>query len=640
MTVHPALHIDCLKRLPSSKRLLANAAMSDHRTLKDLQLVRMHVLAAPQSQRKLMLPVLYFNINPAEVPDMDIFESQANVVAAANGCIERAIDAIRSLYALDLPAGIGIDLWPRVWPWFRFLFLYQHQNPTGNSAIDQRFCVDFLMFAGGLADHKETSDLITATPCFWFMLGRTWHCVPAIPDPHRRILAFNELRYFIVNKKLLESTNLEELLDGAGGTWSDLAHLVVLSMDVLTPKNENVMDSSEIYFFHSGIMFLILVDPALEDPQKQSPTLSQLGEALLSHGILSVLRDGMLALIKTAESSTVPALYACFNVLTVFFVTNSGCAKLPEAITDGLLTTLILCARSRFGQDVHGQLGIYFKQLLSAAAIDYRVLSALDAFWPDIDQLTDDPAFEPSGLVHESWTVFRSLVDERLQLLHEFKRSNTSFRACDNLDPGTKHEFRRCSGCRSSYYCSPACQIADWRNGGHREACNSCGTLLLSERNNNNFNAQQRSFLRVLVHHDYQKERFTLQLKQVVFKAKLPHTEFVTLYDYTRGAVEIDIMAARRVMLSSPEWRSISSRAAASHGRMGIDVVYLGRSAGSTCLVVPLRSSSSVIHDKLAMLANELPSGLPLDTEWDPHVVADEIESILRHDGANVVEIH
>ncbi|KAJ6586020.1 hypothetical protein B0H19DRAFT_1111184 [Mycena capillaripes] len=49
----------------------------------------------------------------------------------------------------------------------------------------------------------------------------------------------------------------------------------------------------------------------------------------------------------------------------------------------------------------------------------------------------------------------------------------TARRACDNMECGVirdKKEFRCCSACKSTYYCSNDCQRHDWGEG-HRQEC-------------------------------------------------------------------------------------------------------------------------------------------------------------------------
>jgi splicing suppressor protein 51 len=54
---------------------------------------------------------------------------------------------------------------------------------------------------------------------------------------------------------------------------------------------------------------------------------------------------------------------------------------------------------------------------------------------------------------------------------------NTATRSCTHCKkrepsgPLPAQKLKRCSRCRTSLYCSRACQRADWKNGGHKKTC-------------------------------------------------------------------------------------------------------------------------------------------------------------------------
>jgi hypothetical protein len=55
----------------------------------------------------------------------------------------------------------------------------------------------------------------------------------------------------------------------------------------------------------------------------------------------------------------------------------------------------------------------------------------------------------------------------------EFKESlkkNINFnKACSNCGKYWEKEFKKCSGCRNTYYCNKTCQVEDWKN--HKHMC-------------------------------------------------------------------------------------------------------------------------------------------------------------------------
>ncbi|KAK7014344.1 hypothetical protein R3P38DRAFT_3003266 [Favolaschia claudopus] len=647
--MHPALHLDNLKRLPVAIRSQANAAISAdtgnrYGTVDNMRLVRDYVVTAPETERACMLPILYSILDPSQIPNLDSVTTRTGSDKSpteAEISIPKAIFALEALYTTPLPESIGIDLWPRVWPWMRFLHLYTHGDPSHTPDTERKFFVDFILFAYGFFHHAPTMELITSTSWLWFMFGRAWLCSITIPDPAKR------------QQEITDSSNMDELLNGIGGTTADLARLVVAYLDALildhnTP-NSALTDHPYVSFVGSIFKFLFRVDPTLFDPKTPRKTLGRFGEELLAQPILGVLSRCLRSLVATITPGTTAVLQQFFALLRVLIVTTSGWAQLPVAAKNGLIPALLSCAGSTSAPLLRTHLRLCFTMILPLALTSYALLSALQIGWPDVEsaakQITDAD-FRPI------WAAFSSLVNERLQVVNEFNCSHVAMRACDNFECSaidSKNKFRRCSGCRSFYYCSSACQSTDWRNGGHRKTCGSYGTILLGERNTDNFTSRQRSFLRALVHHDYQKERHNIDAKRAAFFRDHPPGSIITLYDYTQGAVRVEVKKARNKLesLEGSEWNDLLSRAAASGGRMSIDLatIPVNGPMEPRHLAIPLHSSSGVITQELTRLATTLPpmpqSGyLPRNPYREVMAVMKAVSLIHRTAGAHVVEIH
>ncbi|KAJ6483212.1 hypothetical protein C8R45DRAFT_1215101 [Mycena sanguinolenta] len=158
--MHPALHPDNLKRLPRAMRLAANDAISPTRTVEDIRRIQKHLATATRTQARCMLPVLYVNLDTAELPELDAFDTEAPPPATVSA-IGRALIALYSLYGLKSLETAGADLWPRVWPWARFLHVYRAQLP-GSPPEESDFCLSFLSFARLGPDHPDTWTLMAS----------------------------------------------------------------------------------------------------------------------------------------------------------------------------------------------------------------------------------------------------------------------------------------------------------------------------------------------------------------------------------------------------------------------------------------------------------------------------------------------
>ncbi|KAJ6502931.1 hypothetical protein C8R47DRAFT_219394 [Mycena vitilis] len=113
------------------------------------------------------------------------------------------------------------------------------------------------------------------------------------------------------------------------------------------------------------------------------------------------------------------------------------------------------------------------------------------------EDLASTPAFQKSE-ISLAWQEFVSLAKERIQFLEEAS-AEVTLRACHNLECGNiqeKQHSRRCSGWKSFYYCSQACQVNDWQHGGHRKACYPYGRIGLTSHMKSAVISRERSLLR------------------------------------------------------------------------------------------------------------------------------------------------
>ncbi|KAJ7917435.1 hypothetical protein B0H13DRAFT_2442567 [Mycena leptocephala] len=231
-----------------------------------------------------------------------------------------------------------------------------------------------------------------------------------------------------------------------------------------------------------------------------------------------------------------------------------GYGYIPQALKHHLLRALVNRAHVSHGQII-ALIGGFLIGLFPPALIYYRVVSTLI------------PALR---------NVFNSYTNNN---------ENSFMKACDNLECaeiGVKDRFKRCSGCKSLYYCSPECQAFDWNTGGHRTACRLYGTYTSM--------------------HDF------------------PGQTVLTVYDYSQGRGKISVQHLNNMKdyLHGAEW-AISSPArwpAAAHQEM-------------RCWVIPLRTSTCTVYDGLQRLANEFTG----DTQtWDWDRLADGLVPLILND--------
>ncbi|KAJ7479497.1 hypothetical protein FB451DRAFT_1239105 [Mycena latifolia] len=204
-----------------------------------------------------------------------------------------------------------------------------------------------------------------------------------------------------------------------------------------------------------------------------------------------------------------------------------------------------------------------------------------------------------------------------------------------------KTQFKRCKNCKS-YYCSEECQYSDWKNGGHREVCTDRRLLDLSGYPN----PRERSFLRVLMHHDYESARVsTIYPAQVLCMHKHPNETFLTIFDYSQGPLKIlveSIHSHGGIEITAPfagrAWTEVLSRAARSHGKMEIHLLFVSSGGMARFFLVPLRTNSSAMHEALKKLAKDIPAGA--NTSRILPELTRKIQALVDDEGEDVVRIH
>ncbi|KAK7007789.1 hypothetical protein R3P38DRAFT_2552854 [Favolaschia claudopus] len=653
--MHESLRIETLSRLPPSIRASATAAMAmpvKNRKTEDLERVRTFVNNAPLKQRILALPAIYANLDPLQIPDTSIFDMPPTPSSlAAVETINRGVVAVETILLVrNIPESVCSQIWSRVLPWAQFIELYHEHLFIVLSISDGSFYVKLLMLLDNLAQELDTAQRIMSVPWFWFILGRSWSHLPTVVDEGNRKHVRFTLQHFFGDKALADWRNTSEFLDGLSGGWFQLARSLISFIQETLPESEAALNAEAIYFLRSCLRLMGYLNMALTGSLQERFHLTlDLRQQVLSQGIIRVLSQAARCLTKSEASDTlVTVLRDCFNLIGF---SPSGFPRLPLAIEEGLLHALLACAGGPYAAALHQHdyFTTYLVQWFPASLVDYKFLCALDKALnsSEVVDAVQSQHFKRS-LVHKLWDKFMIIAKEYLDFSREFRGNRTSYRACDNLKCqklDVKTAFRRCSWCRSFYYCSTQCQGIDWRAGGHRKTCLSFGSLLLSDKNDLNFDARQRSFLRALVHHDYKKARHRLLTDQTKFMTMNPGAEHLVLYEYLDGVPKITIEPAQSYLLSDlvdrTEWRNIVARVHASCGRMRLDVVAMRETNGVAYFVIPMRVNTSLVHDRMVRAAEKLPTSAPVA---DPRYMA----QVYQHMGAilsaaqdpTVVEIH
>jgi hypothetical protein len=80
-------------------------------------------------------------------------------------------------------------------------------------------------------------------------------------------------------------------------------------------------------------------------------------------------------------------------------------------------------------------------------------------------------------LASQAWVLTGRAAESQLARARLAAARNCAYLGCANLAAeggpaaGQGRGSKKCSGCRAVWYCGEACQLADWREGGHRRVC-------------------------------------------------------------------------------------------------------------------------------------------------------------------------
>ncbi|KAJ6501214.1 hypothetical protein C8R47DRAFT_260029 [Mycena vitilis] len=479
------------------------------------------------------------------------------------------------------------EVWSRLWTWVQFVDTYRERFP-GEEAVGGEFINLVSAFANFYKPH------LTTTPGLRRIIVRAWGPILRCSHPLRVAFGIGTLTTGLFSVlKLRNRADVEELVEGAGGSPASLADLVVGYLDRITfdgdapqvPGNRDTRLDGTIFDFIND------VDRVMAHGTGGGYPFQPFTSALLSCGVvpsLTKLLKTLLPSTPTQFQDFSPLLHRSLGALDQILTAAPERKTVMDALRAGLLQVIILGGtRSEFVPLVKSLL----EDALQSSLLHYNEVLYLETHLPSATALIQQRKPFQTSAVLDSWNQFAALASERIAILHNFGNNNSRLKACDNArcdKINTSTRFQRCSGCLSFYYCSPECQRLDWHDGDHRSHCRY-HPHRLSEMQE--MKARERSFLRAVMAYDYDAAKQTQRFYPD------SDTSFFTLFDYRRGPVQIKLQSMDSPLAKSLEhnsgWRNDVVRAARSGGRMELHVVALPGS-GMPIFVVPCARKNSL----------------------------------------------
>ncbi|KAJ7809919.1 hypothetical protein B0H13DRAFT_2295116 [Mycena leptocephala] len=600
--MHRDLDRSRLSELPVSMRRTATTAAEG--SLQSLLLVlALSENSAVSSQHKYrLLPAIYPNLDIVGIPRVGDFDVAP--VVAVRDLVSKASIALQCLHNIqDISLPLFRNLWPRYWKWSRFFYTFHEHLPwmSAGRLSDVQIARNLLWFINPIRTKfpHETREFFSQELGFRIMVVKAWASVILMSD----VSSFDYGKICMCVLGSLDDIwdpsnprNLEELVEGAGGTIDDLAILFVGHINRILSFSEQVTSEELKYFVHN-IFCLVSEMEMMENPADQTGhmILAPLTAALLHRGIIPATTTLLCALCRPTESPPLLTLDRCLLLIGRILSSVEGYRRLPDALQAGLLKCLILVGELDHTTINDTHLMLWWDAILPSSMVYYHVVSKMGPALREIEDMEQTPRFMQSRKVG-AWQKFKALAFRRLKVLTLFNAAEyVSYRACDNLQCCQIRErtyFRRCSGCQSAYYCSAACQRYDWYADHHRESCSLNQSLSLSMHSS--LSIKERGFLRALLNYDYDGMiKLTTRMQELAFLYEHPNTDFFTLFTYTRG-LDVQVHAVDDAEWSqvtgAPRWANDVARMVKSDGRLGLHVAVLSEGDGVQILSVPLRT--------------------------------------------------
>ncbi|KAJ6580381.1 hypothetical protein DFH09DRAFT_1275611 [Mycena vulgaris] len=540
--MHPALSLQSLSHLPISIRRFATAAAAGSEA--DLIRVAAHIVKAPEQSARL-LPVIFAILDPALIPDPDLLDT----ASPATSTVSRLSLAYRALavWGLICPTSdVYPHIWPRVWRWAQILELHHHFLPDTES-VEELGC-RFLAAFYGMLHHDETAKLIHATPGVHAFFGRLWTAMDGTYDPKRMQVPLTALYYFM-RPSDWNSANIDELIEGSGGSAVDLAVLIVRQIYLTIGSERTPLSRMELSCL-SGILALVRYGDC-----------SQLLQPLLSEGIVGAVTQALFPLAVTILLGVDETLDTCLGFVAATICASPGYPYLPDALDVGLLDAITLLGGKDFQTiDLPSHLQRFLGDILPGAMVYHTVACAMRSNAPSVHEGRD--ARFVNAEVRADWLALLDLVQERVDVLHYYESSDyVCTKACDGPQVHSA-DVLMCSAALSSLSersdAVPAvASIITARSNvklpdGEMVAIVNSASLCdpphpacsyLYPAQPAKLTKREEAFLRLTLNRDYQANKLDVLLKQLTVIHRTRSPKIGTVFDYFKGRCTIYVGA-------------------------------------------------------------------------------------------------
>ncbi|KAF7291321.1 MYND-type domain-containing protein [Mycena indigotica] len=604
--MHPALQRSNILKLPVSLRKHALAAADG--SYPDLLTVA-DSLDDPKLQRQhlMRLPAVYIAaLDLAHFPTPT--QMEAYTVEDYQNQLSRTMTAfvgIRQLNKLKvLPKEAAGELWEPLRRWMNLvgdLTEFLREDMDAEQAWDVHAQVMEMINTLYCASASEVNAFFKLDGAY-IIIGRVWKELLRQPTPKQLTRELVNVSMIMGQEnRHLEPNRLRDLMDGAGGSWDDLARLIVTHLHEISLYASDRFAVRCLQGLHG-----LLVNSSQEVPAFRSALLRSGSVAALARTCRSVRKARLLT---SDEFRLVCIFYAAIQTT---FLDAPSHVHFIEAVDAGYLLDFFDLTSQRFAfRNLLDKCFIPLLQRQLPAFLAYITVlksPSLAASLKDIRLLMEQGHTIHHEEVLPLWQAFSSVEERRIAILAAPSPPSHATRFCESLScwkVSKIADLRVCGGCRQAYYCSQDCQRHDWRTG-HRDSCcfspeSEYGSDLLPQKD--------KKFLGRLLEADYPSVLPLIANKLVAWYGKqrpgiVVETPFVA-FDYrtasTQPAVSLILPDDSSPYAFS---RALAEKARRSGGRMQVHLCALNEEGKHTrWRAVPLYAASDALDRGLRELA-------------------------------------
>ncbi|KAJ7778527.1 hypothetical protein B0H16DRAFT_1503869 [Mycena metata] len=591
--MHPELRVENLFGLPEPYRATAISAAQG--SIPDMRKAR-RLCGELGAEGYCLVPVFYYGLDTSGIPsaaDLDVapWSSDNSCILAMlslNGLAailgHESMEGRMSSFSQLVP-----DLWPRAWNWIVFFDKYWDSVPC-LIAKDPRVIYSSYCFVIRRVE-ECVEGLVDQSPGLRRILTYTWKLLITGTPAHTQ-------EHYLYSLASIPDT-MHEVLEGTGGTYNDLASIIVLQMknSILTPSSHA---SGEILLQMAASAIMFITSICFIDVTFKL--------VILSHGIIKAEVAALCSLTNVTHDSGDKIQKLCLPCYP----------NLRRAIKAGLLRLIITLGQKPGASCT--PLQKLLVEILPQSTVYHSVLSQLERSLCEVEDILLSPDFVSSD-VYEHWSNFVNLAQSRIAFMKQYDRRSASQNVCYSSDcwiAKPKTEFRCCSGCREALYCSVVCQSADWTTGGHRHSCNSFRTAY--DCANKSMSKRDLSFLRALVHAEYVNQRPVILCRQTTAIPKHPPASWMAIFHYDSPGAAHRCTVSTTPIFASPYrnmlplsiLEELATRFVSSvtQGDMEIHGALIAQGSSSVMVIFPLRIRRPDVRIALSRIGRNIPEGV------------------------------